>query len=311
MPVDQDFDDHNRAATRYQSSYVSPWTNRFYSPSHAVPGPSNYYLPVATPHEYTQFIVRPYQPWMRQVVKLPLHPGIPSPSLLCASIWTLFMCGQSFHFLSCLLTPISTSRPIPFPSLCSPGLTLSPETQSQLILCRFVVRDNVLILSAGHPTHTLRLVWLVFLRHLLTILISVCLSSPAKHLYLSNNNHLQQHNHFITSCLVTNDHRNAYNSLPVPGITYNPAFPPKNPPPGVAGLRPGVSVVRPDTNSIADGEEDEYNVDGGDSKIPSRFGADGLDDDRFIFDIEERTTTTKRPFRTFSQTPPPCKATDK
>lgn len=153
---------------------------------------------------------------------------------------------------------------------------------------------------------------MVLLQHLLTILISVCLSPPAIHLYLSNNTTTtpKQHNLFITSCRVTNDH--AYNSLPVPGVTYNPAFPPKNPPPGVTGLRPGVSVVRPDTNSIADGEEDEYNGNGGQSNIPSRFGADGLDDDRFIFDIEERTTTTKRPFRTFSQTPPPpCKATDK
>lgn len=98
----------------------------------------------------------------------------------------------------------------------------------------------------------------------------------------------------------------------MPGVTYNPAFPPKNPPPGVTGLRPDVSIVDPDTNSIGQGE-DEYNT--GDNKgndtIPSRFGADGLDDDRYIFDIEQKTTT-RRPSRVFGQTPPPpSKATDK
>lgn len=184
MPVDQDFDDHNRAATRYQSSYVSPWTNRFYSPSLAVPGPSNYYLPVATPHEYTQFIVRPYQPWMRQVVNLP-------PSLLCASIRTLFMCGKSFPFFSCLISglPYKYLPSLSFPSLYFLFLWFNTfqEIQSQLILCRFVVRNNVLILYAGHSTHTTRLVWMVLLQHLLTILIDVCLSPPAIHFYLSNN----------------------------------------------------------------------------------------------------------------------------
>ena len=67
----------------------------------------------------------------------------------------------------------------------------------------------------------------------------------------------------------------------MPGVVYNPAFPPKNPAPAVSGLRPGL----PDTNSITD--------EGGDMDLPSRFGED--DEDRFVFDVEERTTTRRPP----------------
>lgn len=92
-------------------------------------------------------------------------------------------------------------------------------------------------------------------------------------------------------------HPNDYyhNSLPIPGVNYNPAFPPKNPPFGTM-LRPGVSVIRPDTNSIAGGgdAENEYE-DGPNPNLGNRFGED---EDRFIFDVEERTTKpppTQRP----------------
>lgn len=126
-----ELDDHsplnvaNNWAAPYRSPYTSPWSNRHTGV------PSNWYLPVAPPPEYTQFIVRPHQPqWMRQVVNSPLWVSTypfsvsssttPSSSPLASStlwpsIWTAFMCvWQSFVFFSsqflsfvvCVLVPI-------------------------------------------------------------------------------------------------------------------------------------------------------------------------------------------------------------
>lgn len=86
------------------------------------------------------------------------------------------------------------------------------------------------------------------------------------------------------------------NSLPIPGVVYNPSFPPKNPPVGTGLFRPVVPVVRPDTNSITGGsdkDEDENDLHGPNTHIPNRFGGDDDEEDRFVFDVEERTT--KRP----------------
>lgn len=85
--LDHDFDDHSAYYTRpnnwaagapqYRSAYMpSLWSSqrhRFYGPHVEAQRPNNYYLPVAPPPEFTQFIVRPYQPWMRQVVNSPSH----------------------------------------------------------------------------------------------------------------------------------------------------------------------------------------------------------------------------------------------
>lgn len=73
----------------------------------------------------------------------------------------------------------------------------------------------------------------------------------------------------------------------------------------MSALRPGVTVVQqPDTNSIDTKDEDE-DVNGINENLPSRFGEED-EDDRFIFDVEERTTTTQRPpgRRPFNQSPP-------
>lgn len=85
VAADHDFDDqptspqHYRANPnwapqhQYQSSYVAPvpsWVagSRFQANSPAAV-PNNWYLPVAPQPDYHQFIVRPHQPWMRQVVR--------------------------------------------------------------------------------------------------------------------------------------------------------------------------------------------------------------------------------------------------
>lgn len=131
--ADHDFDDQpahylasnnwaQASAPQYHSAYVSPWTNRF-SSVHRIPGPSNYYLPVATPPEYTQFIVRPpYQPWMRQVVKYPLLGTLaslyvrPPPSIwssLCAAelLLSISFCVLHKSGISLHCTPL---RPLPY-----------------------------------------------------------------------------------------------------------------------------------------------------------------------------------------------------
>lgn len=98
-----------------------------------------------------------------------------------------------------------------------------------------------------------------------------------------------------------NDGRNRF---PIPGVVYNPAFPPKNPP-GTMASRPVRPVIQPDTNSIPNGNDLDGNLD-------TRFGETDDDDDRFIFDVEDRTQAPVRPaFRPFTQAPPQSrKATD-
>lgn len=160
------------------------------------------------------------------------------------------------------------------------------------------------MLSAGHSTVKCCL----WLRQLLTILISVFLiPNPHHHHYPPP---LGQHQQQQQRQRNYKNQQTVINSQPIPGVVYNPAFPPKNPRPNGTGLRP---VVRPDTNSIADGDKDEDDYVNPNGNIPNRFGGDDDDDDRFVFDVEERTTTTRRPaaaaaLRPFTQS---RKATDK
>lgn len=102
----------NWAAGAAQSFHRQPtWSNSRFRP-YSVQTPDNWYLPVAPQHDYHQFIVRPQQPWMRQVVNPPFMDSSPPSLYMSSRPFTAVYVGQSFYF-HFLCSSLHKSVPIP------------------------------------------------------------------------------------------------------------------------------------------------------------------------------------------------------